>query len=73
MFSRDISEDEVIVVIEKGELEYTKTDDKGRGTEYTHSCLVGNDYLRKIMVGYSYDGEDIVIHTVYETKRRWKS
>jgi len=37
MLSRGISEEEIHDAIEKGELEFTKKDEIGRGTEYTHS------------------------------------
>lgn len=33
MASRQISEEDAIAAIEKGELEFTRIDEKGRGTE----------------------------------------
>lgn len=71
MNSRGISENEQ-AVIEKSELEFTRTDEKGRGNEYTHSLELKENYPRKIMVGWTYDKEDILILTVYEIKRKWR-
>ena len=71
MNSRGISENEVQAAIEKGELEFTRIDEKSRGKEYTHSLELKENYPRKIMVGWTYDKEDILILTVYEIKRKW--
>jgi hypothetical protein len=30
------------------------------------------DHARKIMVGWTYDVNDILVLTVYEIKRRWR-
>ena len=70
MLSRGISEEEIHDAIEKGELEFTKKDEIGRGTEYTHSFESKESYSRKIMVGWTYDKKDILIMTVYEVKRK---
>ena len=35
MVTREIDEHEVQAAIENGELEFTRTDEKGRGTEYS--------------------------------------
>ena len=58
------------LTIEKGELEFTKKDEIGRGTEYTHSLESKENCPRKIMVGWTYDKKDILIMTVYEVKRK---
>jgi len=58
--------------IEKGELEFTRINEKGRGMEYTHSIELKEPFPRKIMVGWTYDNEDVLILTVYEVKRRWR-
>ena len=71
MVSREISEEDVIAAVEKGELEFTRTDEKGRGTEYTHSIEL-NPFWRKIMVGWTYDADDVLILTLYEVKRKWR-
>lgn len=72
MASREINEDEIKAAIEKGELEFTRIDEKSRGTEYTHSTELKNSIIRKIMVGWTYDEEDILVLSVYEVKRRWR-
>ncbi len=72
MATREIDEHEVQAVIENGELEFTRTDEKGRGTEYTHSIEFKDTFPRKIMVGWTYDKDDILILTVYEVKRKWR-
>ncbi len=72
MTSRNISEDEVQAAVKMGELEFTRTDEKGRGKEYTHFLELKESYPRKIMVGWTYDKEDILILTVYEIKRKWR-
>jgi hypothetical protein len=72
MVSREISENEIIAAIEKGDLEFTRIDEKGRGTEYTHSIELKEPFSRKIMVGWTYDEDDILILSVYEVKRRWR-
>ncbi len=72
MATREINEYEVQAVIENGELEFTRTDEKGRGTEYTHSIQLKDTFPRKIMVGWTYDKDDILILTVYEVKRKWR-
>ena len=72
MASRQISEDEIITSVENGELEFTKIDEKGRGMEYTHSIELKEPFLRKIMVGWTYDKDDILVLSVYEVKRRWR-
>jgi hypothetical protein len=69
---REISEHEVQAAIENGELEFTRTDEKGRGTEYTNSIELKVNFPRKIMVGWTYDKDDILVLTVYEVKRRWR-
>jgi len=71
MASRKISEDDVKAAIENGELEFTRIDEKGRGTEYTHSIELKDPLWRKIMVGWTYDEDDILILTLYEIKRKW--
>ena len=71
MASRKITEDDVIAAIENGELEFTRIDEKGRGTEYTHSIELKDPLWRKIMVGWTYDEDDILILTLYEIKRKW--
>ncbi|CAG0983699.1 MAG: hypothetical protein MPEBLZ_03875 [Candidatus Methanoperedens nitroreducens] len=70
METREISEHEAQTAIEKGKLEFTRTDEKGRGNEYTHSIVLKDTFPRKIMVGWAYDKDDIVILTVYEVKRK---
>ncbi|HMB44274.1 MAG TPA: DUF4258 domain-containing protein [Candidatus Methanoperedens sp.] len=70
MISREISEEDVIAAIENGELEFTRIDEKGRGTEYTHSIELKDPFWRKIMVGWTYDGDDFLILTLYEIKRK---
>ncbi len=72
MAAREIIEQEVQAAIEKGELEFTRIDEKGRGTEYTHSIELKETFPRKIMVGWTYDKEDVLILTVYEVKRKWR-
>jgi len=72
MNSRGISEKEIQEAIERGELEFTRIDETGRGTEYTHSIESKEIYPRKIMVGWTYKKDEILILTVYEVKRRWK-
>ncbi len=72
MASRQISEEDAIAAIEKGELEFTRIDEKGRGTEYTHSIELKDASCRKIMVGWTYDRDDILILTLYEVKRKWR-
>lgn len=72
MRTREITEEEVESAVERVNLEFTQIDEKGRGTEYTHSIELRNSISRTIMVGWSYDGEGKLIHTVYEIKRRWK-
>lgn len=62
----------MMAAIEKGELEFTRIDEKGRGTEYTHSIELKETFPRKIMVGWTYDKEDVLILTVYEVKRKWR-
>jgi hypothetical protein len=71
MASRKISEDDVINAVENGDLEFSKIDEKGRGTEYTHSIELKDPFWRKIMVGWTYDKDDILILTLYEIKRKW--
>ncbi len=68
--TREINEHEVQTAIEKGELEFTRIDEKARGTEYTHSIELKNIFQRKIMVEWTYDKDDILILTVYEVKRK---
>ena len=72
MAARDITEQEVQAAIEKGELEFTRTDEKGRGTEYTQSIELKETFPRKIMVGWTYDKDDVLILTVYEIKIKWR-
>jgi hypothetical protein len=72
MNAREISEHEVQAAIENGGLEFTRTDEKGRGTEYTNSIELKDNFPRKIMVGWTYDKDDIIVLTVYEVKRRWR-
>lgn len=72
MAAREITEQDVQAAIEKGELEFTRTDEKGRGTEYTHSIELKETFPRKIMVGWTYDKDDVLILTVYEIKRKWR-
>lgn len=72
MASRQINEEDAIAAIEKGELEFTRIDEKGRGTEYTHSIELKDTSCRRIMVGWRYDGDDILILTLYEVKRKWR-
>ena len=72
MATREISENEVQAAIESGELEFTRVDEKGRGTEYTHSIELKDIFPRKIMVGWAYDKDDLLILTVYEVKRKWR-
>ncbi len=72
MAAREITEQEVQAAIEKGELEFTRIDEKGRGTEYTHSIELKETFPRKIMVGWTYYKDDILILTVYEVKRKWR-
>lgn len=72
MAAREIIEQEVQAAIEKGELEFTRIDEKGRGTEYTHSIELKETFPRKIMVGWTYDKDDVLILTVYEVKRKWR-
>jgi hypothetical protein len=45
MASRKISEDVVINAVENGDLEFTRTDEKGRGTEYTHSIELKDPFV----------------------------
>jgi hypothetical protein len=71
MASRKISEDDVKAAIENGELEFTKIDERGRGMEYTHSIELKDPFWRKVMVGWTYDKDDILILTLYEIKRKW--
>jgi Domain of unknown function (DUF4258) len=70
MISREISEEDVIATVENGELEFTRIDEKGRGTEYTHSIELKDPFWRKIMVGWRYDVDDVLILTLYEIKRK---
>lgn len=70
--SREISEDEIKAAVEKGDLEFTRIDEKGRGTEYTHSIELKDPFPRKIMVGWTYDGDDVLILSIYEVKRKWR-
>lgn len=72
MVSRKISEDEIKTAVEKGDLEFTRIDEKGRGTEYTHSIELKDPFPRKIMVGWTYDGDDVLILSIYEIKRKWR-
>ncbi|MDO9097724.1 MAG: DUF4258 domain-containing protein [Candidatus Methanoperedens sp.] len=72
MAAREIAEQEVQAAIEKGELEFTRIDEKGRGAEYTNSIELKDNFPRKIMVGWTYDKDDILILTVYEVKRKWR-
>lgn len=72
MDSRQISENEIKAAVETGELEFTRIDEKGRGTEYTHSIELKEPFLRKIMVGWTYDENDILVLSVYEVKRGWR-
>ncbi len=72
MAAREIIEQEVQAAIEKGELEFTRRDEKGRGTEYTHSIELKKTFPRKIVVGWTYDKDDVLILTVYEVKRKWR-
>ncbi len=72
MVSREISEDEIKAAVEKGDLEFTRIDEKGRGTEYTHSIELKDPFPRKIMVGWTYDGDDVLILSIYEVKRKWR-
>jgi hypothetical protein len=72
MVSREISEDEIKAAVEKGDLEFTKIDEKGRGTEYTRSIELKDPFPRKIMVGWTYDGDDVLILSIYEVKRKWR-
>lgn len=37
MATREINKHEAQTAIEKGKLEFIRTDEKGRGNEYTHS------------------------------------
>ena len=71
MASRGISEEDMISAVENGELEFTRIDEKGRGKEYTHSIELKYPFWRKIMVGWTYDEDDILILTLYEIKRKW--
>ncbi len=71
MASRQISDDEIKAAVETGELEFTRIDEKGRGTEYTHSIELKEPFPRKIMVGWAYDKSDILVLSVYEVKRKW--
>jgi len=50
MAAREITEQEVQAAIEKGELEFTRIDEKGRGAEYTNSIELKDNFPRKIMV-----------------------
>lgn len=70
--SRQISEDEIKAAVETGELEFTRIDENGRGMEYTHSIELKEPFLRKIMVGWTYDKDDVLVLSVYEIKRRWR-
>jgi len=70
--SRQIGEDEIKAAVENGELEFTRIDEKSRGTEYTHSIELKEPFLRKIMVGWTYDKNDILVLSVYEIKRKWR-
>ncbi len=72
MAAREIIEQEVQAAIEKGDLEFTRIDEKERGTEYTHSIELKEPFPRKIMVGWTYDKDDVLILTVYEVKRKWR-
>jgi hypothetical protein len=72
MSSRQISEDEIKAAVETGELEFTRIDEKSRGTEYTHSIELKDSFLRKIMVGWTYDKDDVLVLSVYEIQRRWR-
>ncbi len=72
MASRDINEDEIKAAVEKGDLEFTRINENGRGMEYTHSIEIKEPFPRKIMVGWTYDVDDILIFTVYEVKRKWR-
>jgi hypothetical protein len=71
MASRQISDDEIKSAVETGELEFIRIDEKGRGTEYTHSIEQKEPFQRKIMVGWAYDKSDILVISVYEVKRKW--
>lgn len=72
MGARDISKREVELAVESGELECTKTDEKGRGDEYYHSIELKEPVPRKIIVGWAYQDKDIRIITAYEVKRKWR-
>lgn len=72
MKARKITHEDVKRAVESGELEFEKIDDKGRGTEYYHALEMRDPFLRKIVVGWAYKGEDIRVITVYEIKRKWR-
>ncbi|MFA4935965.1 MAG: DUF4258 domain-containing protein [Candidatus Methanoperedens sp.] len=72
MVSRQISEDEIKAAVEMGALEFTRIDENSRGTEYTHSIELKEPFPRKIMVGWTYDEDDVLVLSVYEVKRRWR-
>lgn len=72
MKARGITEREAKKAVEFGELEFTKIDEKGRGTEYYHSLELKEPFYRKIVVGWTYKGEDIKIITAYDIKRKWR-
>ena len=55
MVSRGIGDAEIKAAVEKGDLEFTRIDEKGRGTEYTHSIELKDPFPRKIMVGWTYE------------------
>jgi len=43
-----------------------------RSKEYTHSIELKDPFWRKIMVGWTYDADDVLILTLYEVKRKWR-
>lgn len=73
MKARKISNDDVKMAIECGELEFKKKDERGRGTEYYHSLELKEQFPRKIVVGWMETNGKITVITAYEIKRkkRW--
>ncbi|MDI6654372.1 MAG: DUF4258 domain-containing protein [Candidatus Hydrothermarchaeota archaeon] len=72
MKARKITQEDVKKAVESGELEFTKIDEKGRGTERYQSIELKGPFPRKIVVGWAYEGENIKVITVYEIKRKWR-
>jgi hypothetical protein len=72
MKARKITQDDVKNAIESGELAFTKTDEKGRGTERYHSIELADPFPRTIVVGWVQKDGKITVITAYEVRRKRK-